>query len=267
MVLSDEDRSDFIRDGFFPLRQVFSAEQGAKAQAVVFERLHEAGYDLSDLESWPSSFTLEEYIDDDPVLTCFTDYLADAICEIVGEDNWNGVRRWGLWSVNVGDESPGPDLIPSWGWHADGNWYRHTLTSHEQGLVLFGLFTDVSNRDGPTVVAGGSHRRAARILSELDKGITHLDLFERVLKKPLGNFYNLTGRVGDVWIAHPLLFHTRGLRSRGRPRLVTNANAGLNAPMTLDKPRKDMTLLELSMVEAAASDEAVVENGRKCRFD
>ena len=88
--------------------------------------------------------------------------------------------------------------FPSWGWHVDGNWFRHTLDCPKQGLLVIGLFSDVEKGGGGTIVSEGSHHRTARVLARHPDGLGHRELFDIVLAKPIGNFHELTGEAGDV---------------------------------------------------------------------
>lgn len=78
-----------------------------------------------------------------------------------------------------------------------------------------GLFSDVPAGRGGTVVAQGSHRRAAQVMAANPQGLSHRELFDRVLAQPIGNFAELTGHAGDVVLCHPLLFHFRGFKLHG----------------------------------------------------
>jgi hypothetical protein len=122
------------------------------------------------------------------------------------------------WPVNFFHGQCQPSPWPDWGWHVDGNWFRHTVDNSRQGLLLVGLFSDIVPGGGGTVVAAGSHRRTARVLAAHPDGLPHRVLFERVLAEPIGNFHEIVGAAGDVVLAHPFLFHTRGYERHGEPR-------------------------------------------------
>jgi hypothetical protein len=219
-----------------------------------------------DPATWPPAFDIEQHVDHPSVLDCFTDRLAAAIEELVGVGRWSGTRQWGLWPVNFHYGRDEPDAVPTWGWHVDGNWFRHTLDCPKQGLLVIGLFSDVEPGGGGTVVAGGSHRRTARVLAMHPDGLTHLELFAEVLADPIGDFHELTGAAGDVVLAHPFLFHTRGFKRCGRPRVISNTEAPLLAPLGLNRPDGDYSVLERSIVAALNEEPRPPRDAILCRF-
>ena len=186
------------------------------------------------------------------VLACFTDRIVAGIEQLTGPGRWAGQRRWGFWPVSFSYGADVAGAWPSWSWHVDGNWFRHTLDCPRQGLLVVGLFSDVLPGHGGTVVAAGSHRRAARVLAAHPEGLTHTELFAEVLAEPLGNFVELTGAAGDVVLAHPFLFHSRGLKRGGGPRFISNTEASLLEPMRFDRPDGAYSVLERSIREALA---------------
>jgi hypothetical protein len=247
-VLSADDVEQFIDRGWCILPRAFTAEQAAAARACVWRRMAEKrGILEHDPSTWPDAYDIEEQVSHPDVIACFTDRLAGAVEDLLGEGRWIGERRWGLWPVNFywGVREPAP--FPKHTWHVDGNWFRHTIDCPKQGLLLVGLFSDVEPRGGGTVIAEGSHRQTARVLKQHPDGLTHLELFERVLQEPLSDFRELTGAVGDVVLAHPFLFHTRGHKYLGGPRFISNTEAPLKVPLMLDRADGNYSVLERSI--------------------
>ncbi len=162
---------------------------------------------------------------------------------------------------------PEPYDYPSSGWHIDGNWFRHTIDCAKQGLLIIGLFTDIRLRWGGTILAGGSHKLAARVLAKHPDGISHTDLFAEALREPLGNFHEITGNAGDVVLCHPFLFHSRGYKHGGPPQIISNTEAGLREPLNLRRSNfADYSPLERSIVQALAQQPEVPQNARICCF-
>jgi hypothetical protein len=258
----------FLENGFCTIRGAFTADQAAAAADCVWRRMAEkAGIRRDQPATWPSHYDIEEYLSEPEVLACFTDEIVEGIGLLVGADRWCGVRHWGLWPVNFAFGADQPYDYPSWGWHIDGNWFRHTVDNPLQGLLVIGLFTDVEPRHGGTILAVGSHRRTARILARHPEGVPHRELFEEVLAEPIGNFHEITGQAGDVVLAHPFLFHTRGMKHGGPPRIISNTEASLGAPMNLRRENPDeYSPLELSILDALLSEDEDPVGARLCRF-
>jgi hypothetical protein len=268
-VLSRGDIELFIESGYAVVRGAFSAAQAEAATACLWRRMEEkAGISQSDPSTWPEKYDIEEHLRTPAVLGCFTDRIASAIGQLVGPGRWRGDRRWGLWPVNFSFGRSRPYDYPVTSWHIDGNWFRHTLDSPKQGLLVVGLFTDIEPRGGGTILALGSHKRTARVLARHPDGIDHRDLFREVLSEPLGNFHEVTGSAGDVVLAHPFLFHTKGLKHVGGPRIISNTEAGLCQPMRLDRgPAGGYSVLEESIRTALREPPAPAPpDARPCRF-
>lgn len=267
-ILDREDLDAFVETGVCTLKGSFSSRQAEAATECLWRRMEEkAGIRRDRPSSWPPSYDIEEHLRDAPVLECFSDRLAGAIEDLVGRDRWSQRRQWGLWPVNFSFGADVRDAIPSRGWHVDGNWFRHTIDCPKQGLLVIGLFTDIEPGWGGTILSLGSHKRTAHVLARHPEGMSHLELFEEALSAPLGDFYEVTGEAGDVVLAHPFLFHTRGYKRGGPPRIVSNTEAPLLEPMRLDRPRADeLSVLEHSIVHALSEEIPVPDRGQLCRF-
>jgi hypothetical protein len=265
-VLSSEQVSSFIEFGYCMLRGAFSPQQAAAACQSVWQRI-EAKTDIrsSDPSTWPRTYVLEEYIRTPDILECFTDRLAGAVEQLVGRDRWLGERRWGLWPVNFSFGANVPYDVPMSGWHVDGNWFTHTIDSPKQGLLLIGLFTEIAPRCGGTVLSLGSHKRTARVLARHPEGMAHVDLFNEVLREPLGNFHEVNGAAGDVALVHPFVFHNIGMKHAGPPRIISNTEAGLRQPMQLERgDPNDYSALERSIRHALHATPMPPQDARTC---
>jgi hypothetical protein len=251
-VLTPQQVHQFIEEGYCLLPGAFTAEQAALACECVWRRMEEkAGIRKNAPSTWPQAYDIEEHLNNAEVLACFTDRLAAAIEQLVGPGRWVGHRRWGLWPVNFSFGAKIPYDIPRTGWHIDGNWFRHTVDCPKQGLLIIGLFTDIAPRWGGTILALGSHKRTARALACHPGGIAHVDLFHEVLREPLGNFHEITGAAGDVVLAHPFLFHNRGMKHGGPPRVISNTEATLREPLRLRRLNPvNYSILEHSIRQA-----------------
>lgn len=267
-ILTPDDIDRFIESGYAVVRGAFTARQAAAACDCVWQRMEQkAGIRRSDPATWPERYDIQEHLTAPAVLDCFTDRIAGAIGQLTGPGRWRGDRRWGFWPVNFSFGRSRPYDFPVSSWHIDGNWFRHTLNSPKQGLLVVGLFTDVEPRGGGTILALGSHKRTARVLAGHPDGITHRDLFTEVLSEPIGNFHEVTGSAGDVVLAHPFLFHTKGFKHVGPPRVISNTEAGLREPMVLTRPLDTgYSVLEESIRRALREAPAVPADTRACRF-
>jgi hypothetical protein len=267
-VLGPADVDAFVEHGFCVLRGAFTAKQAAAARTVVWRRMaQQAGIRRDDPATWPDSYDIEERPAAPEVLGCFTDRLVAAVERLVGAGRWNGLRTWGFWPVNFSYGAHELDPVPTHGWHVDGNWFRHTPDAPEQGLLLVGLFSDVEPGGGAAMVAAGSHRRAARVLAAHPAGLTHRELFDAVLAEPIGTITELTGAAGDVVLRPPAPVPRPWLQAPRAAALHLDTEAGLRAPLRLDRlDDADHSVLEHSLRAALAGPPPVFANPVRCRF-
>jgi hypothetical protein len=267
-VLSDDDLEQFIERGHCRVPAAFTRAAADQACDRIWARMAaKRGVRRDEPATWPALCDIEEQVDAPEVAACFTDRLAAAIEQLLGARRWSGRRAWGFWPVNFGWRRDQPYHIADDGWHVDGNWFTHTLDCPRQGLLVIGLFTDVAPRGGGTILAEGSHRRTARVLAAHPDGVDHRRLFELVLAEPIGNFHEVTGAAGDVVLAHPFLFHNRGVKHVGPPRVISNTEAPLREPIQPYRPAADRSPLEESIARAlAVAADPLPRDAMRCRF-
>ena len=267
MVLSRDELEQFIECGHCRVDGAFTTAAAELACSRIWERMEEKrGVRRDDPQTWPELCDIEEQVHAPEVLACFTDRLAGAIEQLLGPGRWTGRRTWGFWPVNFGWRRNQRYHIATEGWHVDGNWFTHTLDCPRQGLLVIGLFTDIGQRGGGTILAEGSHRRTARVLASHPEGLHHRRLFELVLAEPLGSFHEVTGAAGDVVLAHPFLFHNRGVKHAGPPRIISNTEAPLHEPIAWRRPPAERSPLEESIARALAETDPVPVGALQCRF-
>ena len=160
------------------------------------------------------------------------------------------------------------------GWHVDGDFFVHYLDSPEQGLLVVALFSDVEpNGGGATVMCPAAIGHVARYLYEHPEGVSPwflprevwegedkfvgeedgkagLKWFNQLAKRMWseygdGAFVEATGKVGDVYLLHPLMLHSASVNSRRMVRVITNPPVGLKAPMRFQRVwAKNYSLVE-----------------------
>ena len=271
--LSAEQIDQFVELGFCTLRGVFTRQCAVAARDLLWTRMaQKAGIHRDDPRTWPALYTGEAQIDAPAVQACFTDALAEAIETLLGPGRWTGIRKWGFWPVNFSFGADASDAFPDEGWHLDGTWFKwppapgwHSLDALQQGLFAIGLFTDLAAGGGGTALALGSHKTTARTLARYPHGHADCNLFDEVLREPIGNFHEITGAVGDVVLAHPLLLHARGYKRSGPPRIISITDAMLRAPINLDRADGDYSILEESIRHALRSAPDAPRQAKLCR--
>jgi hypothetical protein len=273
--LSAEQIDQFVELGFCTLPGAFTPHCAAAACDLVWARMAQnAGIHRDDPRTWPAFYNGEKHIDAPAVRACVTEALAEAIETLLGPGRWRGIRNcnWNFWPVNFSFGADESDAFPCEGWHIDGEWFSwpptpgwHSLDAMQQGPLAFGLFTDLAPGGGGTALALGSHKTTARLLARYPQGHADCNLFDEVLREPIGNFHEITGEAGDVVLAHPLLLHARGYKRSGPPRIISITDAELGAPISLHRADGDYSILEESIRRALRSAPDAPRQAKLCR--
>ena len=101
--------------------------------------------------------------------------------------------------------------------------------------------------------------------------------FYSSIVKQCREFHEMTGKVGDVVLMHPLMVHSASRNSLRIPRIITNPPVALKEPFNFDRERpEDYSLVELKTLQALGKDglpgwkivggrEAVIPNAWKVK--
>ena len=262
--LTQEDIDHFLEHGWIKLSDCFTQAQADEITSNLWTRL---GMSPTDKSTWHT-----ERINMPSHGTFPADKFAPkawaAICDLLGGEERIGDynRTWndGL-IVNLGTpEGEGKDIggqdLP--GWHVDGDFFVHFLDSPEQGLLVIPLFTDINPGGGGTMICPDAIPKMARHLHDHPEGVSprmtpradnpkmepepNLHWYCDMAKSmPNDAFVETSGKVGDVYLLHPLMLHSASNNKLRELRIITNPPVSLKEPFVFD--RKDES--EYSVVE------------------
>jgi hypothetical protein len=244
--MRSRDIDDFIERGWTVLREAFPR---STADAVVDALSRECGCDLRVPAAWTTpTIWLKRSFTGAPWLDAVTPRFNDAMNQLVGAGRWAAHTRMGWWPIRF---SGFPD--PPYGddWHVEGD-FPHRLTSPEQAILNLFLFTDVDPGGGATLLAEGSHLRAAQILASRFPAILPVDELSALLDRSPGMFDSVVeacGSVGDVVLAHPLILHSSSHNHGVRPRVMAQPRTDCLEPKRFAGP--DLSPVEIVLRRAA----------------
>ncbi len=300
-VLTAAQIEHFTRQGYVHLTEAFAPEDALEAQDQVWSRLAEEGVLKHDPATWTTPMVhLKETFSGGAFDRCATPRLAEAVEDLVGAGRWRGRGEpvtWGWWPVNFSVGAEREWTVAPEGWHWDGIHFKHTLTASEQGLLVLCFFSDNRSRGGVTLIAEGSHRIVARFLADqpepkpLGEAIREVNARHPWLSELTGavpdgrtpaeriahfmdtetldedghplRVVEAVARPGDVYLCHPLLYHSASQNHRGVPRFMCNRTAPLLEALRLEREDGDYSPLENSLREALGFAEASGEAGRR----
>ncbi|ANB13499.1 hypothetical protein AWJ20_1793 [Sugiyamaella lignohabitans] len=267
-TLTKEQIEFFQTNGYVVLNNCFSREQAAYWLKDVWVRLN---LNPNDKSTWHNREAKEDTFGAKVHMPAqrrvlvkdFAPKAWGAVLDLVGDDEDNIVERTKYWGdnfiVNLGhkeyDESrPGmnnPKELPNW--HVDGDFFRHFLTSGEQGLLITPIWSDeIKHRGGATYVAPDSIGIVAKYLYDHPEGVMPgFDNFDyRGLADQCNKFVECVGNVGDVVICHPFMLHSASYNVIRVPRFITNPPISLKTPFKYDKPESELSIVEKTTLKA-----------------
>ncbi|KAH8815516.1 hypothetical protein F5884DRAFT_772660 [Xylogone sp. PMI_703] len=267
--LTPEQVESFMKHGFLRIEGCFTPEKAAQWTSTVWTRL---GMDPADKSTWtqerinmPSHSTEE--------VKSFAPKVWDAMCEILGGEEriaqesavWNDGLIVNLGSPEFEGKFPSPRELP--GWHVDGDFFMHYLDSREQALLVIPLFTDIKEHAGGTLICSDAIPVIAKHLYEHPEGVSprmvprgeepkYEDLgFYIDVVQHCNEFHEMTGKLGDVILMHPLMVHSASRNSLRIPRIITNPPVSLVEPFNFNRENPDdYSLVELKTLQALGKD-------------
>jgi tetratricopeptide (TPR) repeat protein len=274
--LSAAQIDEFLDRGFLTLRGCFPREVGEAWVADAVERIRTAPerwvkrYDPANAArslrgfdpDRPSTWTWPRIDLDGPRRVPFAELspkLWQAICDLLGGEERVATRTVSDYFIlNLDDGADRDDAAPAPGqssWHLDHPSERTRLDGFDKGLILILLFSDVGPGAGGTYLAPESWRRVARLLRDHPEGVDFVDRAASVdISRACPERHEITGRVGDAVLVHPLMIHSSSFNPSGRIRWMANPMVELVEPIRLDRPDPSQhSVLERS-IRAALED-------------
>jgi hypothetical protein len=252
--LTPAERLHFLEHGYVFLKGCFTKKAAAPWIADAYVRL---GCDPRDPKTWkeekralPGTQAVK--------LAEFAPRVFEAACELVGgEDRLREGRTMQTWSDSFlikfpcGDPAAAELPLEDYGWHLDGD-ETHYLDS-PLGLLNYVVWSDLKPRGGGTFIIPESIGPVARLLAQNPKGV-HRDVMSKAARGMFPSFkrvVELTGKTGDVVLAHPYMLHSESRNIFERPRFFTVRGLDLRAPMNFNrKDKKDFSLVETAVLNA-----------------
>jgi hypothetical protein len=160
------------------------------------------------------------------------------------------------WNYNSKKVSPDDWLAPEQqdrGWHIDGDYFKHFLDSPEQALLCLIIWSDVGPRSGGTFLACDSIKHVAELLMRDRTGLLPTDFTH--IYGLCKDFHEVTGKAGDVILAHPFMIHAPSSNTTGSQRLLTNPPVSLLDRMNFNREDGQYSVLEQSILNVLGLDQ------------
>lgn len=136
-------------------------------------------------------------------------------------------------------------------WHVDGDTFLHFLDSREQGLLITPIWNEeIKPHGGGTMIAPDGIAKIAKYLLEHPEGVRPGGFGAPELLKECNQFVELTGKRGDVVLAHPLMLYSASRNGLQIPRFITNPKVVLKDHFRFDRPAEGLSLVEQKTLRA-----------------
>ena len=250
-MLTVKQRKEFDERGFTRISASFSQVDAIAMENRVWAALGEQfGVDRADPTTWSVTQAVGlGQLKTEPLFSAIgSPATVEAIDELLGAGRWRRPRDWGQFLVFF----PGADsewTVPSTIWHTDFGFL--TPPARMSGLLVFSFLSDVPPRSGGTIVVTGSHLLIRRfvetqppeVLGKMKRvrkaflvsdpwfmaltsndddadRVEHFTGTDHMISGVPVRVAELTGKAGDVIIAHPWLLHASAPNCGSGPRMM-----------------------------------------------
>jgi hypothetical protein len=239
--LTDLQIVDFINNGFVKIENAFPTEVADDCRAILWEATQ---CDPNNPETWTKPVVRIGELGHEPFKKAAnTPILHHAFDQLVGKGNWLPRLTLGSFPIRF----PSKEAANDTGWHVDASFagddadnyveWRINIRSKGRGLLMLFLFSDVAELDAPTLIKVGSHLDVAKILGpEGEKGLSFMELAQRLGTIPAKEEIPATGKAGTVYLCHPFIIHAaqdhRGTTPKfmAQPPLLTKNGFAIHQP-------------------------------------
>ncbi|NLU90357.1 phytanoyl-CoA dioxygenase [Chitinophaga sp. Ak27] len=224
-ILSKQEIDQFITDGFIRIDHVFSP---ALASGIVDILWQDIPFKKLAPETWTEPVIRLGMYNQQPFIDSVnTPGLHSIFNDLVGENKWIPCRSVGTFPIRFPSDKQPNDT----GLHVDASFpgddpadylkWRVNIKSKGRALLMLILYSDVTEADAPTVIYKKSHIDVAKLLyPEGDKGLSFLELTEKLNTLPRREEVLAVGRAGTVYLCHPFLVHAGQAHKGHTPKFM-----------------------------------------------
>ncbi len=217
-MLSDQQKSDYDRDGFILVEDAVPADMLQQLQAVTLQLIEDSrtvqeNNDVYDLDIGHSINTprLNRIKTPHAVHSVFKEYMrSDALTELIKPLLGNNIRMNNS-KLNTKAAQGGAPVE----WHQDWSFYPHT---NDDLLAVGVMLSDIGEEDGPLQMVPGSHKEP--ILSHFNNGVFCGAIHPDDTAARLDDAVSITGKAGSISIHHVRTTHGSAPNMGENPRLL-----------------------------------------------
>jgi hypothetical protein len=233
----------------------FSADDAAAIRSVTWDAIEkQTSMRRDDPATWTYEFPDHlDHLKGHPAFGAVgTERLRGAVGELLGTDDWKAGKGWGANFVVLPTARPFDVALGTW--HVD--WAYDAPLDPIPGVQVITLYGDVAPQAGGMQIIEGSHRVVAAYAAANELPAKHAKRRQAIMRShawlvalnepaPTGErvqrfmvdggdvdgvpvrVVECSGRAGDVYLIHPLVFHCRPTNAGSQPRHMLSTFATL----------------------------------------
>jgi hypothetical protein len=254
-ALSQQQISAFIREGFIKIENAFSKALADECRNILWKA---TGCDPDNRNTWKEPVIRIGEMSGEPFAKAAnTAVLHSAFDQLAGKDNWLPRQSLGSFPIRFPNKIQAADT----GWHVDASYpgdepdnylkWRININSKGRALLMLFLFSDVSEQDAPTVIKVGSHFDIAKMLEPAgEKGLSFMEVAERLGSLPERSEVLATGRPGTVYLCHPFIVHAAQDHRGSNPKFMAQPPLPAKKDFNIKRPESERCAVETAIAHA-----------------
>jgi hypothetical protein len=251
--LTTQQVEKFIYEGFVKIEHAFPVEIADECRAILWKEIK---CDPDNPETWAQPVIRVGELGFEPFLKASnTDILHNAFDQLVGKDNWQPKKTLGSFPIRFPAKEPANDT----GWHVDASFpgndpnnyleWRINFYSKGRGLLMLFLFSNVTEKDAPTVIKIGSHLDIPKILEpEGEKGLSFIKLAQKLGNLPKRQEALATGKAGTVYLCHPFVVHAAQDHHGTTPKFMAQPSLMTKHDFNIKQPKQKLCPVEKAIL-------------------
>ena len=256
--LSPEQITQFINDGYIKIEDAFPKEVADECLAILWK---ETGCDPNNPNTWTRPVIRIGELGFEPFKTAInTPILHKSFDQLAGKNNWLPRTTIGSFPIRF----PCKDAATDTGWHVDASFpgedendymkWRINVYSKGRALLMLFLFSDITEKDAPTVIKAGSHLDVAKLLEpEGERGLSFLELAEKLDRLPKREVVLATGKAGTVYLCHPFIVHAAQQHQGTNPKFMAQPSLLAKSDFNIRQTEKANCPVELAIIKGLKS--------------
>ena len=248
-TLNEEQLDQFIKDGFVKIENAIPQHICEEIREILWKDMD---VNRNDPATWTKPVIRLMFYNQEPFNKAVNmPVLTSAYDQLAGKDKWVPRDSIGTFPIRFPvDKDPGDT-----GWHVDSSFpgndlkdftkWKINVFSKGRALLMLFIFSDIGEKDAPTIIKKGSHSDVAKMLGPFgEEGLAFIDLGSRLDAAMYRKDALATGKAGTVYLCHPFIVHAAQPHRGISPRFMAQPALELKEPFSFSGNIEDAAPVE-----------------------